>query len=200
MLSINYQMRAIEKLNRVFGGNGKKVRQQVAIAINEAIRDVKKEANKRVRQELAVTAKTVNRVLDPGRKANPDHLRAVFTIKAVGANETDKTGRLALRDFGARQVKKGVSYKISKSQGRKMVASAFQGPTPSIRKTSWRGRVFLRTGTTKTPIRQLYGPSPWGVMMKSKRYKGLQNYADKRLKYRIDRRVRFNVLKAAGKI
>lgn len=200
MLSVSYQVNAVKKLNAVFGGNGKKVRQQVAIAINEAMKDVKRESSKRVRKELAVSAAAVNQVLDTGKRANQSHLNAVFTIKARGANTQDNTGRIPLRDFGARQVRRGVSYKISKTKGRRLASSAFQGPRPGQKKTSWNGRVFARVGDTKVPLRQLYGPSPWGAMMESKRYKGLQKYANQQLKKRIKRRVEFNVLKAAGKI
>lgn len=114
MLSVSYQVNAVKKLNAVFGGNGKKVRQQVAIAINEAIKDVKRESSKRVRKELAVSAAAVNRVLDTGKRANQSHLNAVYTFggNAIVADITSAEAFDSPQHDGGR-VMLSVTYRTS---------------------------------------------------------------------------------------
>ena len=77
--------------------------------------------------------------------------------------------RLPLRDFAARQIKTGVSYKLDSRKGRELAPGAFQGPKPGVMKVSWKGRVFKRTTKKRLPIVQLHGASPWGIFTKRKR-------------------------------
>lgn len=67
--------------------------------------------------------------------------------------------RVPVHHFGARQTRKGVSYKIRKSAGRQTIAGAFIAKMPSGHEG-----VFRRVGKTAFPIIELYGPSVPQVM------------------------------------
>ena len=110
---------------------------------------------KEVGKELAVPQKIIKEQIKSKRLSN----------KLDAETSISKSSRLALKSFGARQVAKGVSYKISKREGRKLLAGAFQGPRPGLMKASWRGNAFKRVGKSRLPIYKPMGPSPWGVML-----------------------------------
>lgn len=87
-------------------------------------------------------------------KANYKTLRAVINIHGR---------RIRLLHFKAKQLKKGVSYKIRKSGRRKKVYAFMESPPGSgqptmMPKTGHRG-VFTRRGKKRLPIVELYGPS-----------------------------------------
>jgi len=67
--------------------------------------------------------------------------------------------RVPVHHFGARQTRKGVSYRIRKSAGRQTIAGAFIAKMPSGHEG-----VYRRTGKTALPIIELYGPSVPQVM------------------------------------
>lgn len=77
------------------------------------------------------------------RKASFRRLVAVILIMG---------GRIPLKRFAARQTKKGATYRIQKTGGRKTVAGAFIVETMG-------GHVFRRKGKTRMPIAKLFGPS-----------------------------------------
>ena len=67
--------------------------------------------------------------------------------------------RVPVHRFGARQTRKGVSYRIRKSAGRQTIAGAFIAKMPS-----GHVGVYRRVGKTAFPIIELYGPSVPQVM------------------------------------
>jgi len=71
-------------------------------------------------------------------------------VATVGIN----TKRIPLINFGARQNKKGLSYIINKTSGRKQIKSAFIATMSS----GHRG-AFKRKGPDRLPIMELRGPS-----------------------------------------
>jgi len=168
------------------------IKRELATAINATAKKAKSEVSKQVRNELAVTKKVIDTQIKLGGRASAGSLGSSVTLR--------KSSRIPLRDFAARQNSKGVSYKVSKSKGRNTVSGAFQGPKPGVMKASWRGRVFKRVGEKRLPIVQLYGPSPWGVFVKRKQVGPTGKAIRAELEKQIDRRIRFLLLKASGKI
>lgn len=183
------------KINKLADTLGKKapkqLKQNVAVAVNAAARKGQSHAAKSIGIELATTQKVIKQSLSIS-KATKQEPKSQLKVKA--------TGRIPLRDFGARQNKRGVSYRVSKKDGRKLVAGAFQGPKPGVMKTSWRGRVFKRLGNSRLPIVQLYGASPWGAFVTRKLKNPTKKVIRVELKKQLDRRIRFQKLKAAGTI
>lgn len=192
MITVGLPGDKLRKLGQAIAKSGRKLTPEIAIAINATAKKAANNINKQIREELPLSKAVVAKVVKQNRKASTGLLQATVDVK--------ENGQIPLRDFGARQVKRGVSYKTSKKKGRKLASSAFQGARPGQPKPSWGGRVFKRTGATKTPIQQLWGPSPWGVFVKRKLKKPTLKETRAELSKQLDRRIRFNVLKASGAI
>lgn len=189
--AIKIDKRQIEKLRKVMNASPVKVVREVTTAINETQKKTLRKVVKPVAGELAVAQKIIKPSIR-GQRSKRKELRASVTVV--------KTARLSLRHFGAKQNKKGVVYKISKTQGRKFIPSAFQGPKPGVMKISWRGNVFKREGKSRLPIHKKSGPSVWGVYVRSNKDKGIRKDAEKELRKQIERRIRFQKLKQSGAI
>ncbi len=194
MVSATISNRQIQGLNNALKGTNKNIRSELAIAVNATTKKTKTAINKQVRSELAVTAKSVNRGLAVSRKADRK------SKQPTGEVTLSKTARLPLKDFKPRQTKKGVSYKISKTQGRSTVSGAFMGPKPGVMKASWKGNVFKRVGQSKLPIVKLQGPSPWGAFVKKGMARTVKKESKRELDKQIKRRIRFVKLKKSGSI
>lgn len=93
----------------------------------------------------------------------------------------EKTPSFPLKYFGAKQVAKGVKYKISNEQGAKIALSAFGPEIPRLGKHVFKrtekGRVHKKYQSRNKmkkkrfdnlPIHPLFGISPWGAFMKNK--------------------------------
>lgn len=137
---------------------------------------------KEVTKELAVAQKVVRR-----------HLKAKRVEPTGALVRLEYQARIPLRDYKARQTKKGVSYKISKTKGRSKIASAF-----IVNKLG--NHVFVRSGKSRLPIRKLYGPSPWGVFVVNKMTADLTPKVKSELTKQLAERLRFKTLKQSGAI
>lgn len=167
----------------------KNLPKEMSIISNKVTRKGKSLVAKDVASELAVPQKVIKQQISTQR------------IDKTGAQLVlSKSRRIPLRDFKARQTKKGVSYKVSKKRGRKLAVGAFTGPRPGLTFARYRGRVFKRVGKTRLPIRQLYGPSPWGVFVKQRRLKPVGDQLRAELRKQMAERLRYRRLKAAGEI
>lgn len=188
---IAISQKGLAGLTKAVNGIAKEVRRNVAVAINETSATGKSGVAKKVAAELAIAQKIIKKEIS-NTKANANNLSSNLRLK--------KTSRISLRYFGAKQNKAGVTYKISKTQGRKTILGAFQGPKPGAIKASWRGNVFKRTGSSRLPIVKLHGPSPWGVFVKGKMTRKQKKELQAELEIRVQRRIRFLLLKASGQI
>lgn len=160
--------------------------------------------------EKAVT-RAAKRVADQGRTQISKEIRQNLNIKAGdlkpvlktkgfkgGATiRLNKSERLSLRHFGAKQNAKGVSYKINKSGGRTFVAGAFQGPKPGAMKISWKGSVFKRVGKSRLPIVKLQGASAWGVFVVKKMYDPTRKDLQQKFHDRLSHEISFLIAKGA---
>jgi hypothetical protein len=179
-----------QRLISVIGDVPKSIRRELKTAVNATAKQTRSSMNKTVREKMIVKVDAVNRVLKIKSKATDDALTASVQLS--------KEGRIPLKEFGARQTKKGVSYRINKQEGRKVAAGAFQGPKLGQMKVSWRGHVFKRLGKTRLPIAKLFGPSPWGVFVVGEHVQPTVVESKVELKKQIERRIRFLTLKANG--
>ena len=117
---------------------------ETAIATKNTAKAHRREISKNVRQFVAMTNKAVLRAVtvEPGNRAN--------TASKI---HIEKTERPSLKEFKARQTKKGVSYKIRKGGKRKLIRSAFLG------KGRLNGHVYIRRTKSRLPIGKRYGVS-----------------------------------------
>lgn len=171
--------------------------------LNQVVKNLKKElaiaAWKAGKKSDSRMAKTIGSEL-----ATPQReIKKTITVKKtdVGSEvELEKTRRISLREFRARQNKSGVSAKVSKKRGTRTIPSAFQGPKPGVMKASWKGHVFKRQSKARLPIIKLRGPSPWGVFVKNDNVKPEAEDIRADFLREILERIRFNTLKNAGVI
>jgi hypothetical protein len=188
MFAVEIAAPQLARLTRAVGEARKSLPKEISAAINATAKKTRLDMGRKIRSEINVKKEPVEKVLKLVRQSTSTTLSAQVTLS--------KTARLPLRDFGARQTKSGVSFKISKKGGRGTVQGAFQGPKPGVMKASWRGRVFKRVGKERLPIVQLMGPSPWGVFIKKKLTPVQQKEIEAELAKQIERRINLNVLRA----
>lgn len=115
--------------------------------------------------------------------------KSISKKKATLTNLTGSIGtkvyRPGLIAFSARQTKHGVSYRISRTAGRKTIEHGFIAKMPS----GHRG-VFIRGGPSRLPIRELQGPSIWTVVTNTAGIlKAVTDAAGKQLGKHIDDQV-----------
>lgn len=182
LLTMRVRDRGVQKLLQSVNGDVRKLRRELATAVRATSRNTKSLMAKAITQEVRVAQKVVKQNISDKIKPSAQNPSAEVGIKP--------TKRIPLRDFGARQGKKGVSYRVSKTGKRGFVAGAFQGQKPGVMKASWRGRVFKRVGKSRLPIVQLFGPSPWGTFVKNDKKPEVNSDTQAYLIKQIDRRIR----------
>lgn len=197
VVEIKYKNDVMQRFAEAVGNAGRKMSAELAVAVNATARKTKSLMAKEVTKELAVAQKVVKEQITQPRKA-----KAAQPIAAVQLRKSD---RIPLRDFGARQNKTGVSYRISKRTGRRTIPGAFVV-------ASIGGHVFRRggkfaaakkgryVGRRRENIIKLFGPSPLGVYAKQKAQKPVLLGTQEELGKQVERRIRFLLLKASGTI
>lgn len=187
MIEVQYDKAQIMRLERRLSSMPQKVPVVLSRAINKtatfaragAAREIKKEANIKIgdiKKSMGLT------------KANRSRLESVMDVNAK---------RIPLAAFGARQLKSGVSYRIT---ARKKITGAFIAKVyPHYRDGALQlGRVndnahvgvFKRRGKRRLPIDERYGPSIGHLFQNAggilKRW---EQTADKRLTMEINRQI-----------
>ena len=114
-------------------------------AINKTLGNVKTEASKRIKEERALSSKVIKDALNVYKATRSRLYGAVVA-----------SGRpIPLRDYQARQTRKGVTVKVSPG-GRKLVV---QSGNKAFQVERYGQHVYVRTGNRRLPIKKLYGPS-----------------------------------------
>lgn len=112
-------------------------------AINKTARGLRTQISKGVRKRVALKSSTIKESLSldkARRRANPS------------ARLSIKPKPISLKHYGARQIRKGVSVRVLKTSGRKLIKHAFV-----VSKLG--GHPFKRLGDARLPIKKLFGPS-----------------------------------------
>lgn len=202
MMAIEIDASQMKRLEEAVKRAGKKIAKEVAGAINQVAKKTRLDMGRQVRETIALKKAESEKPISVAVDATAADLRALVRLK--------KTPRLGLRHFGAKQDKKGVTYKIAKQGGRKRVNGAFLGPKPGVVKTSWKGNVFIRygakvvatkgryKGTLRQQIKQIKGVSAYGAYAKNELAVPLSADVLAELTKQIDRRINLNVLRAEG--
>jgi hypothetical protein len=102
-MNVTVKASSVASLKKALEGTSRKLKAEMRIAVNATANKSKSIINKEIRSELATSAKAISPTIRVKRKAAGDELSATVEVK--------KTGRISLREFGARQGKKGTSYK-----------------------------------------------------------------------------------------
>ena len=196
-LLIDIDPAQLRELESTLQGSLKMLPRQVSTAINKTRTRAASIMAKSVVKELAVKQRAVKDVIDQGQRSTPKTLRSKLTLMAGE--------RLPLKEFKPRQTRRGVTYKISKTKGRKTVKGGFivnslgshvfarSGPKRRVRS----GR---NKGLMKQPIYKKYGVSPWGVYVKQDVDPDVRRQINEELRKQIAERIRFLRLKQQGQI
>lgn len=190
MISIQLNMEQVTRLVNATHKAGKQFKTEIAGAINATSKKTKLQMGRDIRNTVNMKKDEAEKPLSIRASATTSNLSAVVSLK--------KTKRLGLRHFGARQDKRGVSYKISKTGGRSRVNGAFQGPTPKAMKLSWRGNAFKRVGKSRLPIVQIKGVSAFGAYVKNNLEGPQVKEVNAELSKQLERRINLNILRANG--
>lgn len=149
MIRVNVKLQ-IDQARKDFSRLGQQVNRAAAVALNRTAITARKEADQEVRKRLNLKSGTVKDALriDKARK------RLVVEIVASGKP-------IALRDYGANRTKKGVTFKVARSQPRRLYKR--QGRA-GFKVDKFGGHVFVRVGPNPpgradAPIKKVYGPS-----------------------------------------
>jgi len=145
---ISIKSSGFQELADLLGDSSSQFRGTVADAMNKSTKEHEDVLIVSISQELNIPEREVAESMEVIR-AEPEVLESRLRII--------KKNRLSLKRFSAQQVDAGVTYQVSKTEGRKLVPSAFG---PRINRL---GRhVFRRVGKDRRPIFKLKGLSIWG--------------------------------------
>lgn len=183
-VSIEVDKRKLREVERLLSGIKRGLPKAMAGAVNDTAKKTKTDISTEIRRKVAIK----KRDIDP-------HIRRTrATVGKPSAKITlSESTRLPLKYFGARQTKKGVTYKIDKAGGRKLIPGAFISQKMG-------GHVFVRVGAKRFPLRKPMGLSPWGTFVKLGMEDRISAVSLHILHTNLDRRVRFLLLKAGGQI
>ncbi len=151
------QMRALREMLRSIPRD---VPKALTRALNKVAKSTHVKILRKISGEYAVSQRDLKEKNVFLIRANYKNLRAIIRIKGR---------RIQILAFKAKQLKKGVSYKIKKKGGRKIVYAFMESPPGSGKSTMMpvKGKstseghrgVFKRRGKSRLPIVELYGPS-----------------------------------------
>lgn len=137
--------RAIKELRDACDEVGKKLPAQLMRAVKDTGRAVSTGMNRGIREKLFIKKADVDESIDVkyGSPSNPS-----ATIKLAGK-------RIPLKRFGARQTKRGVTYRISRvGKSRSRIPDAFGPDIDALG-----NHVYRRSGRDRFPLLKLFGPS-----------------------------------------
>jgi uncharacterized alkaline shock family protein YloU len=143
-LGVEYDQRQIRRLERTLSGVRDGVGRVMSRAINNVASRARSEIVGRIQQQTGVKSSAVKKAVQL-LKASKRFWSARIRITGRG---------MPLIWFGARQTRKGVSYRISSERGRELRRSSFIARMPN----GHRG-VFTRLFSRRLPIVEQYGPS-----------------------------------------
>ncbi len=151
MLKVSVKL-DIERARRELKGLEKEVNKGAARALERVATTVRKEADQEIRTRLSLKSGTVKDNIKVVRPYGRNKL-----IRDVVA----KGGPIPLKDYSARQVSKGVTYRIGKGKSRKVY---IRHKRKGFINPSWGGgHVYVATGPNppgpkNAPIKKVYGP------------------------------------------
>lgn len=198
MIEVTTNAQAIKRLAEVLENNTKMLRKDIRIALSKTANHVESQWAKEISETIPVTRAVIKKLLRQ-EVANIDAPELKASVSLF------KSKRLSLKEYKARQTRKGVSYTAYKGSGRKSLPGTFV-----VAKLG--GHVFTRQGEKRVmskgryagkmrqPIVKRFGPSPFDTSKKHEIPVKLVVLGEARLLEELKKRVRFRSLKASGAI
>lgn len=186
-LIVRLEPQAIKRLLTEFGDLASNMPKYEAQAVNDT-----------AKQTVTAIARGVNKRVFIKVGDAKRHIRRTKAVRNQPFSRIilPETQRITLRQFGARQVKRGVSYRIARDEPRKTIKGAFG---PNIGKLN--NQVFIRRGKPRLPIEgPMKGPSPWGVFVMSNLEPEVLQLSNENLQKNMLRRLNVALLRRQGRI
>lgn len=155
---------------------GKVIDAAAVRALNRTATTVRAEASRRIRERYNLKAAVIK-----------EDLRIWRAQRGRLESQVIARGRpIRLIDFGARQVKTGVSVQVVRGRGRKTIGGAFVA-----RMKSGLVGVFERRGKARLPIDQLYSIGVPAMFSQQQILKALRGVAGDRFRRELARELKF---------
>ena len=151
MLNVSVKTDIDRVMNQVTKEMRTRVHRAAASAINKTATAARKVGSQKIRERFALSAAMTKESIQI-RRAGSTHLVAL--IEASGKP-------IPLREYTARETRRGVTYRVSKVRGRRLYLRKGE---PAFIIGRFGGHVFVRTepeppGPKKAHIAKVYGPS-----------------------------------------
>jgi hypothetical protein len=184
IIQINVQqMRGVKEALRLIADDADL---QIKIALGKTAKDVKIAAARQLKKVMNVRVNGLKRAVRIKRPKSQDELSMTIQL-AYGFP-------IPLKYFGAKQLKRGVTYKIDPKFKRKdLLRDAFIVER-------YGGNVFKRKGKERGPLIKMHGPAPGDYYEKGGVTEVAVKTANEELPKQINERLRFLIVKAQGKL
>jgi len=184
MIGITINQASVEAVKKALGDLSRRYTREIATAINATAKQVRIQASRALKTEMNLPSKLLKKALYTKSTASPDSLRAVIGLY--------RGHPFPLKYFKAKQIKRGVTYKINpKLKGKSVLRDAFII-------NQYGGNVYMRSGTARGPLIKQHGPAPGDAFEKLGIAAMALAVATEELPKQINRRIRFLNLKASG--
>jgi len=183
MLTTTLDTSSLKAVTKVIEELGFNVRKELKIAVSKTSKQVRIKSARKLRIVLPAPVKVLKKAVIGGKSSNEGLSQEVVLWQGHP---------IPLKYLGARQNKKGVTYKTG-NKTRGFVKSAFV--------VDRFGRnVFARTGAARVPIEKQFGPSPGEMYQVGGVTQVAIQTAEEQLPKQINERIRFLTIKAQGKL
>lgn len=143
-VEVKFDKRKFRNLQRTFSDFPRAIPKIISRAINRTSITARAQIARRIAEKVTARVSDIKKKISR-TKATYRHWVSTLSISAK---------RIPLKSFKPRQIAKGVTYKIEKTSGRKLVMSAFLATM-----RSGHTGVFKRKSDSRLPIIELHGPS-----------------------------------------
>jgi len=183
MIGVTISQASVEAVKKALGDLSHRYPREIATAINATAKQVRIQASRKLKTGMNLPSKLLKKAIY-SKSANPESLRAVIGLY--------RGHPFPLKYFKAKQIKRGVTYKINPTlKGKSVLRDAF-----IVRQ--YGGNVYLRSGTARGPLIKQHGPAPGEAFERLGIAALAVAVATEELPKQINRRIRFLNLKASG--
>lgn len=195
MITVSIDKDSQEKTLGMLAGTQKNLRKHLKAVVNRTSKRTQAFVAKLIREEIVITTR--------GAKNAIKLTKAASDVNLIAELDVVREDRISLKEFGAKQNKKGVSYRVSKVEGRKHIKGAFIV-------ASLGGHVFMRDGLKRPATKGRYkgqmrqkiykkqGPSLYRVVAQDDKLAAINEFTGNELIKQMQDRIRFLSLPPTG--
>lgn len=193
---MSFRLRGLQELEKSYRNASRLMAAGEARAVRRAGVTIAARQARAISQVVNLKVGVIKREIVTVRQPTPDSPRVAFEVRGKG---------IALREYGARQTKRGVSVLVLRGGGRKIVPAAFLargygGNLQVFRRSGLPARIMQAgryAGMMREPIEKLFGPDVFSQFIKDAIQELGRNTWHERLVIELDRETEF-ALKHAG--